>query len=234
PLGAVRWVRGHEGVVSLKAARTLGPQDGAWDGDVQLGRRERDATPASRSPALDSRRPEGLRLTGTGVVVGIVDWGLDFDHPTFKTAGGSTRLLALWDQRATGGEGPEPYGYGTVHRRQDIDEALGTDRPYDQLGYYPADADRGGGAHGTHTTDIAAGNGRAGGPTGVAPEAHLVFVHLADRDTGGLANLGDSVRLLEAVDFVARAAGDLPWVINLSIGRHGGPHDGRTLAELAF
>ena len=68
----------------------------------------------------------------------------------------------------------------------------------------------------------------------MAPGADLVFVHLADRDTGGLANLGDSVRLLEAVDFIARAAGGRPWVINLSVGRHGGPHDGSTLAELAL
>jgi hypothetical protein len=59
-------------------------------------------------------------------------------------------------------------------------------------------------------------------------------VDLADRDTGGLENLGGSVRLCEAVDFCARMADPLPWVLNLSIGRHGGPHDGTTLIELAF
>ena len=47
--------------------------------------------------------------------------------------------------------------------------------------------------------DIAAGNGEANGPAGIAPDADLIFVHLADRNTGGLANFGDSVRLLEAV-----------------------------------
>jgi hypothetical protein len=45
------------------------------------------------------------------------------------------------------------------------------------------------------------------------------------------------VRLLEAVDFVARTAGGRPWVVNLSIGQTGGPHDGtlpvaRSLDEL--
>lgn len=68
----------------------------------------------------------------------------------------------------------------------------------------------------------------------MAPEADLVFVHLADRDTGGRADLGDSVRVLEAVDFIRRTAGTRPWVINISVGRHGGPHDGTTLVELAF
>ena len=61
-----------------------------------------------------------------------------------------------------------------------------------------------------------------------------MFVHLADRGTGGLATLGDSVRLLEAVDFIRHTAGERPWVINISVGRHGGPHDGSSLVELAL
>jgi outer membrane protein OmpA-like peptidoglycan-associated protein len=82
--------------------------------------------------------------------------------------------------------------------------------------------------------DIAAGNGQAGGPAGIAPDADLIFVHLADRNTGGLANFGDSVRLLEAVDFISRTAGPQPCVINISAGRICGPKDGTTLVERAF
>jgi hypothetical protein len=82
--------------------------------------------------------------------------------------------------------------------------------------------------------DIAAGNGQAGGPAGVAPDADLIFVHLADRNTGGLANFGDSVRLLEAVDFISRTAGPQPCVINISAGRICGPKDGTTLVERAL
>jgi hypothetical protein len=72
-----------------------------------------------------------------------------------------------------------------------------------------------------------------GGPQGVAPEADLVFVHLT-ASRGGFALLGDSVTLLEAIDFIARTAGDRPWVINLSMGNMGGPHDGTTLVEQAI
>ena len=93
---------------------------------------------------------------------------------------------------------------------------------------------QGTGPHGTHVLDIAAGNGQAGGPAGIAPEADLIFVHLADRTTGGLANLGDSVRLLEAVDFISRTAGSQPCVINISAGRTCGPKDGTTLVERAL
>ncbi len=234
PLALVRAVRAHPDVVSLKAARPLGPEvtppeaDGAGDHveDVPAG--------VGNQVVLGMpRRPPGLPATGKGVMVGVVDWGLDVDHPNFKHADGSTRLIALWDQRSRRPPAPQPYGYGTVHTRRRIDKALRTDHPFQMLGYYAADADRGGGAHGSHVMDIAAGNGTVG-PAGVAPEAELVFVHLADRGTGGLANLGDSVRLLEALDFIARAAGEHPWVVNLSMGRHGGPHDGTTLVELAL
>lgn len=221
--------RAEENVRSLKAPRLLGPEL------EPEGLNARLRLPPAVLPS-DVRRPPGLSLTGAGVVIGIIDWGCDFDHPQFKHPDGSTRLLALWDQRGS----PPPqarsyYGYGTVHSNRRINRALAGANPYRALGYHPADADSDGhGAHGTHVMDIAAGNGLGRGPTGVAPKADLIFVHLADRGTGGLANLGDSVRILEALDFVAKVAWPRPWVVNFSVGRHGGPHDGTTLAEMAF
>lgn len=220
-----------EALVSLKAPRLLGPDLVGTERSVAGRRNPPDDTDA------DVRRPPMLPFTGAGVVVGVVDWGCDVDAPSFRRPqDGSTRLLGLWDQRGGPGPGaPRPYGYGVHHRPSRINTALRSGQPYATLGYHPADADRGGsGAHGTHVLDIAAGNGGGGGPVGIAPEADLVFVHLADQGTSGLANLGDSVRLLEAVDFIVRIAGRRPWVINISVGRHGGPHDGSTLVELAL
>ena len=219
-------LRRHDNVLSLKAPRPLGPEPEPWPGS---------APPATEArTAADRHRPQ-IAPTGAGVVVGVADWGCDFQHADFRHVDGSTRLRAIWNQRGAGAAGPPPYGYGTVHSRGQIDRALRASDPYDALGYHPGDADRAGsGAHGTHVMGIAAGNGQAGGPAGIAPEAELVFVHLADRGTAGLANLGDSVRILEAVDFVSRTAGHRPWVVNLSLGRTGGPHDGSTLAEAAL
>jgi subtilisin family serine protease len=184
--------------------------------------------------ASDIRRPEQLLERGAGVVVGIVDWGLDFAHPNFRNDDGSTRLLALWDQQAEEESAKENrYGYGTIHERRDIDAALAAPNPYEALAYDPAAFDPNlTGMHGTHVCDIAAGNGSAG-PSGIAPEADLVFVHLSAR-TGGFTSLGDSVTLLEAIDFIRSVAGARPCVINLSMGNMGGPHDGSTLVEMAI
>lgn len=184
-------------------------------------------------PEQDDRRPRSAAETGRGVVVGFVDWGLDFAHPNFRNADGSTRVLALWDQRPGPDLArPNRYGYGVVHVREDIDRALRAADPYRALGYHPADADTGPGAHGTHTADIALGNGRAeGAPIGVAPEADLVFVHFSTWGEDRLERLGDSVALLEAVDFIAHIAGERPWVLNLSMGRQAGSHDGLSLVE---
>lgn len=226
---SIRSVREDEAVTSLKAPRLISPED------------EIPPSPAERIPEdeilpTDVRRPTSLPETGRGVILGVVDWGCDFAYPGFRNAEGSTRLLALWDQSAPyDSRFPNRYGYGRIYTAQEINRALSTSDPYPVLGYHPADSDIDGqGSHGTHVLDIAAGNGRNGGPLGIAPETELVFVHLASKGTEGLANLGDSVRLLEAVDFIAQTAGSTPWVVNLSVGRHGGPHDGSTLVEQGF
>jgi subtilisin family serine protease len=183
----------------------------------------------------DQRRPKDVGATGQGVVVGVVDWGFDFAHPDFRKPDGTTRILALWDQRGSRRPGsPQPFGYRIVHDRQAINRALQTDDPYAALGYHPADADTGFGCHGTHVVSIAAGGGAGDRPSGIAPEADIVVVHNAPWDEAEPSRLGDSVTLLEGIDFITRTAGERPWVINLSMGRHSGFHNGQELVEQGF
>ena len=59
-------------------------------------------------------------------------------------------------------------------------------------------------------------------------------MHLSAGRLGGLATLGDSVRILEALDFIRCTAGDRPWVVNTSLGRHSGGHRGLSLVEQAM
>ena len=66
--------------------------------------------------------------TGAGVIVGVVDDGLDFRHPDFLNADGTTRLLSLWDMRAAA-RGTDVGGAGHVAAGGD---AVG-DRMADQV-----------------------------------------------------------------------------------------------------
>jgi subtilisin family serine protease len=219
---AIPTVHAAEAVESLKAAVLLTP--------------ETDVPPSAAVPLLpdaDVRRLDiqGDSLaTGKGVVVGVLDWGLDIAHPDFRHPDGRTRLRALWDQRGQRRGDNNPYGYGRIYSADEINWALGHTDPYAALGYAPIDADpERVGSHGTHVASIAAGSSN-----GVAPDAELVFVHLTTLGTGRTTNLGDSVTILEAVDFVDHIAGEKPCVCNLSVGRCAGPHDGRTLVEMGL
>jgi subtilisin family serine protease len=180
-------------------------------------------------------RPASVRELGTGVIVGVCDWGLDFTHPNFRNPDGSTRLLGFWDQRGRGGTTPQPWGYGRFHSRDEINAALRQPNPFAALGYDLHRSDGGRhGTHGTHVTDIAAGNRRAPGSTsGIASGADLLFVEPTSLRMGNLADFGDSVCLLEALDFLRKTAAGRPCVINLSAGKTGGEHRGTNPFELA-
>lgn len=159
---------------------------------------------------------------GSGVVVGVVDFGCDFAHPAFLDAHGRSRLGLLWDQNA-----------GRVHEGAAIDAALATGDPYAALGYRPdenlyAPAASGAGlVHGTHVLSVAGGRGTADCPAGVAPGAHLAFVHL---QPGALVSSGDPADVFDGVCaiFHYAAARQLPAVVNLSLGANAGSHDGNT------
>jgi Subtilase family len=218
-----------EAVISIKAARPLtGPAP------IDDGEEPEHGASEDVAATLEFQRPE-LPEDGTGVVVGLCDWGFDFTHPNFRNADGTTRLRALWDQRGSGGDAPAPYGYGRVHLRAEIDAALTTDDPCATLGYHPASGDPAGtGSHGTHVADILAGNRREpGSRVGLASGAEIVFVQLGPDRLKPLQNFGDSVRLLEGLDFVRREAADAPCVMHLSAGKTGGAHCGETPFEQA-
>jgi subtilisin family serine protease len=185
----------------------------------------------------DKLLPAGVKPNGgKGVIVGIVDIGGDFAHPNFQDSDGGTRLLALWHQA-----GPTRAGdnvkYGRVYRPDEINQAIKASDPYGALGYGPAPDRFEQGTHGTHVMDIAAGNGNGTQLPGVAPKADLIFVDasLSDVHWEGVGmvdnGFGDSVMLLEAIQYIFEEAGDRPCVVNISLGTNGGPHDGTSLVE---
>jgi len=220
--GKIKEVWADEQVVSLKAPRLLGIDPEPLE--------QSDFDNSEFISTSYQRRPK-VKHTGKGIVVGIADWGIDFTHPNFLNEDGTTRFLSIWDQSADFHESAFKYGYGRIFSKEEINTALLSSHPFNTLGYHPAKGDPfGDGAHGTHVLDIAAGNGSID-QSGVAPEADLVAVHLSSGKTKGLASLGDSVKVLEAVDFIGEVADSQPLAINLSVGQHGGNHQGKSLVE---
>lgn len=171
-------------------------------------------------------------LDGTGVVVGIIDTGIDALHPDFQSVVGDTRIAWLIQQGVPMGLQPEleaQYGCGDAVQNAcnilsgaDIDALRGAGS---QL--VPFDVD----GHGTHVASIAAGNGgpSVGTPfyVGMAPKATII---VASPSPGGGFEDADILRAASFVFERAEAMG-MPAVVNLSLGSDFGPHDGTSVLE---
>ncbi|MBI5592914.1 MAG: S8 family serine peptidase [Deltaproteobacteria bacterium] len=166
--------------------------------------------------------------TGKGVIVGIIDTGIDIGHPDFIDSQGQTRILSIWDHTLdtedVGGiaGSPDGFSYGTEWSREIIQQGYGIclHRDYD--------------GHGTHVAGTAAGNGRAqsykGPYTGIAPEADLLIVKF---DFDNIKSRNSDTMILDGINWIFQQAAGLgrPCVINMSLGSDYGPHDGSTPEE---
>lgn len=161
----------------------------------------------------------GGTFKGSGVVVGVVDYGLDVGHAAFKKADGSSRVLAVWDQAGTG-NAPQGYAYGAECDAASIANASCLSARTD--------------SHGTHVAGIAAGGPVAGVPfVGMAPESDIVYVHLASKPGVTDENEALTTAICDAAAYIFKVAGarGKPAVVNMSLGEHSGPHDGTSLAD---
>lgn len=172
-------------------------------------------------------------LSGRGVLVAVIDSGIDYLHPDFRNPDGSTRIAALWDQTIPGNGStrmpPEGFLLGTEFSQAQINEALAQPERARSYSLVPSYDTSG---HGTHVTGIAAGNGRAsdGQNRGVAYESPLLIVKLGTPRTESFPR---TTELMQAVDYVIRKARALalPAAINISFGNNYGSHDGTSLLE---
>ena len=167
-------------------------------------------------------------LYGDGVLVAVLDSGVDYAHPDFRNEDGTTRILALWDQTIPG-RPPAGYRIGTEYTKEQIDEALAQSDPVRRRELVPSTDASG---HGTRVLGIAAGNGRAGGVRyrGVAPRSSILVVKLGVPRTDSFPR---TTELMQALDYCIRKAMEysLPVAVNISFGNTYGAHDGTSLLE---
>jgi subtilisin family serine protease len=211
-----------------------------------------DSIPEIRANQVWSRSGSAFSgLTGRGVIVGIVDTGVDYLHKTFRNPDGTTRILRLWDQTLTpqGAEaspeglihpdlGVAALGYGVEYLNDapapapTIKRALENANPRSIVRHQDDDG------HGTHVASTAAGNGSQNGNChgeyhyiGVAPKANLIIVRMAGLTKGDPTISGTNV-LIDAIRYIADRANGAPCVINLSLGASLGPRDGSGTSEI--
>lgn len=138
---------------------------------------------------------QGMGYTGTGIKVGIIDTGIDIDHPNLGgngTPGGtafpSTRI---------------PFGYDFVGDAYNADPASPGYNPIPAPDANPDDC----GGHGTHVAGIVGSNGTL---TGVAPNVTLGAYRVF-----GCAGSTEADIMVAAME---RALADGMQVVNQSIG----------------
>lgn len=170
--------------------------------------------------AIQNTRPF---LFGEGVIVAVIDSGIEYANEDFRKEDGTTRILSLWDQSVEG-TAPEGYFIGTEFTEEQINEALKKETREEQMQIVPSIDSSG---HGTAVAGIAAGNGRNSEGmqlAGVALESSLVIVKLGSPRKDGFPR---TTELMQGIDYVIRKAQQLgmPVAINLSFGNTYGSHE---------
>ena len=182
---------------------------------------------ARRAACVTPLQLERNGLFGNGVLIAMIDSGIDIFNYDFRNPDGSTRLLYLWDQSVEGNP-PDRYFLGTEYDSAQINAYLNTP-PAERRSPIPGEDISG---HGTSVMGIAAGNGAGsmGRYTGVAPEASLLAVKLAPQNNEAFPR---TTQLMQGVDYAVRKGLELrlPVVVNLSFGNNYGPHDNSFLLE---
>lgn len=162
--------------------------------------------------------PQGY--TGSGVLVGIIDTGLELNHPDFQDTLGRTRVLYYWDQNYPYHPWLTPAGYGYGQAWDSAAINMGQCPAVDPFNQY---------GHGSTVAATAAANNHGNGHfAGVAPDADLIIV--ANKLIG--ANWRSTV--VDAVRWIVELAAQMerPVAINLSLGDYFGSHDGLDPAAL--
>jgi subtilisin family serine protease len=159
--------------------------------------------------------PDMIPYTGKGVVIGMIDGGIDPHHVTFLNSDRTESRVKRFIQTKSSEEASSGELITNIYSTPE------------EIAAAPADNSCSG--HGTHTSSIAAGAWTGNDYKGVAPDADLVLV------TMGSELYDDEIAYgMNAVAQYASEKGQ-PCVMNLSLGSTIGPHDGTaTLSQIAY
>jgi len=162
--------------------------------------------------------PQGY--SGKNVIVGVVDEGFDYTHPTYyDTLYKNYRIKRVWQEKDTTGTPPSNFSYGSEYTDSAAILTLMQD---------------GGGIHGTHVTGIAAGSGYGSSKSnnrfrGMAYGSDIAMVAINPTSSYWLTtSMSD---MIDGINYLFQYATSVskPIVVNMSWGCPLGPRDGTSL-----
>lgn len=176
-----------------------------------------------------------LNLKGSGVLIGIVDTGINYTLDEFIYEDNTTKIVSIWDQSIQG-NAPNGYCFGSEYKREDINKAINSDRPFEIV---PSKDDIG---HGTKIASVCAGKENSQKNfIGIAPDAELVIVKLkqADKFLREYEFIPDdvpsysSLDLMLGIEYLYEKSIELnkPLAICIGLGSNIGFHNGLSMLE---
>ena len=196
-----------------------------------------DTTALEAAGILPVFSQPNLMSTGQGILIGMIDTGIDYTNPLFQNPDGTSRILRLWDQTIESENTPEAVAgfqpfYGTIYSQEDLNRALASEQPLELV---PSTDTSG---HGTFLAGVAAGR-QIQSPTtfsGAAPDAALAVVRLKPakqylREFFAVPPDADAYQendIMAAAAFLLGVAGQyqMPLVLCLGVGTSQGSHSG--------
>lgn len=193
------------------------------------------------SGVIRARNNPNFGMRGQGILVGLIDTGIEYQHQAFINADGTTKIVSIWDQTMNEGTGSPPnrFTYGTEYTMEEINNALSQENP---LSVVPTTDEIG---HGTMMAGVIAGNeNRNENFSGVVPDAQLVIVKLKEakqvnKEIFSIAPdklCYQETDIMMGLKYLLQVADELerPLSICIAMGTSQGGHDGTGPAASYF
>ena len=192
-------------------------------------------SPIEASNVLDFQNNPYLTLTGKGVILAIMDTGIDYLNTEFQKEDDTTRIISIWDQTIDSDNLVYGLKLGTEYTADQINDAIKLKKEGgDPYSIVPSKDTNG---HGTMVAGLVGAKGKNPDLKGVAPDADFLIVKLKEAGPDRLAFSGitksgvlgySGVEIESAIRYISLVSSNLrrPVVLLCPLGTNAGSHDG--------